>query len=397
MKITAYDVAAVLTALLLFPGVSQSQSLVENSQPAATHGEEAFGTGAGTEASNLAPMFEATSAAHQKSPPQGGSAPPAAAAARDYSIVTASVASSTDFQEAAGTSPSMRITDRVQKCGKIEAPPAALGTLSKYKQNDSSKSTIDEGAMASRDKVVRPIRNAIRSLTNLAYAPSDNAAVVTARAECVLENVDRWAKAGSLSEMKSVDAYLSRDRWVAEIALAVKVAQTRVELNPERKLLYSQWLGGLAKDTMQAYQFRLGPKSRTNNHRYWAGLSVAAIGHLVNDQEFKAWGKMSFEIGACQVDDFGLLPTELARGDRALDYHVYALRPLAAIKKLASESGDPFESKCLEGFFRLASLTRNALLDPTEFEKLAGLRQKRSSQENSYSAALKLEALPIYQ
>lgn len=315
-------------------------------------------------------------------------------AGRDYSIRTASIA--TESQTGSTVAGLVAPADQPAICLDIQPPPKVLQTQSKYRQDDSSRSTVDENALAARDKTVQPIRDAVRQVTNIAYAPSDNPAVLQARAECVLHNVDRWAHANSLTEMRSVDAYLSRDRWIAEVALAVQTAGKRVVISEERKALYSAWFGAVANDTIDAYSLRLGPKSRTNNHRYWAGLSVAAIGFLLDNDSYKSWGKTSFEIGACQVDNHGLLPAELARGEKALDYHVYALRPLAAIMKVSSDHGEPLQSRCLDGFRRLSEMTRDALDDPRQFERLAGLRQTTSAQENSYSAALKLDALSIF-
>ncbi|TVZ74252.1 alginate lyase [Rhizobium mongolense USDA 1844] len=317
----------------------------------------------------------------------------AVAAQKDYTIQTGSISSlsTNGFSSGApGAEP-----EQVPLCVSIPAPPAMLQTQSKYRADDRSKSSIDDEALETRDRTVQPIRNSIRLLTNIAYAGSNSSLVAQARAECVLHNVDRWATAMALTDMRTVDAYLSRDRWVAEIALAVRSASKRVELSSERKALYSTWFSTLARDTMDAYSFRLGPKSKTNNHRYWAGLSVAAVGFLLDNADFKTWGKTSFEIGACQVDDRGFLPAELSRGEKALDYHVYALRPLAAIIKLASDSGEPLQSKCLDRFKRLTAMTREALQDPTEFERIAGQRQSTISSETSYSAALKLDALPL--
>lgn len=312
---------------------------------------------------------------------------------KDYSIQTGSISS----LSAPLTNTAAGLTDEaVPLCLDIAPPPAVLQTKSKYKSDDSSKSSIDDDALAARDKTVQPIRNSIRMLTNIAYAQSSSPAVMRARAECVLHNADRWASAKALTEMRSVDAYLSRDRWVAEIALAVQHASERAKITTQRKALYSSWFGTIADDTIDAYSLRLGPKSKTNNHRYWAGLSVAAIGFLVNDENFKKWGNTSFEIGACQVDEDGFLPAELSRGERALDYPVYALRPLAAIVKLAAYHDEPIQLKCLDGFKRLTVMTRDALRDPSEFARAAGLRQIPTSQEASYSAALKLDALSIF-
>lgn len=313
---------------------------------------------------------------------------------KDYTIQTGSI-SPLPTANGFGSGTSGAEPEQVPLCVSIPAPPATLQTQSKYKADDNSKSSIDDDALAARDKTVQPIRNSIRLLTNIAYTESNSSLIAQARAECVLHNVDRWASAKALTDMRTVDAYLSRDRWVAEIGLAVESASKRVELSSERKALYSTWFSTLARDTIDAYSLRLGPKSKTNNHRYWAGLSVAAIGFVLDNSDFKAWGKTSFEIGACQVDDRGFLPAELARGEKALDYHVYALRPLAAIVKLAADNGEPLQSKCLDRFKRLTAMTRDALRDPTEFERVAGQRQAATSPETSYSAALKLNTLPL--
>jgi hypothetical protein len=278
-------------------------------------------------------------------------------------------------------------------CAVIPAPPAMLQTKSKYRADSKSKSSIDDDALATRDKTVQPIRDSVRALTNIAYADASGSLVSRMQAECVLRNVDRWAAANALTDMRSVDAYLSRDRWVAEIALAVQSARMRVGLSKGRMALYSIWFGSLARDTVEAYSLGVGPKAKTNNHRYWAGLSVAAIGFLLDEPNLKAWGKRSFDIGACQVDNRGFLPAELARGDRALDYHVYALRPLAAIAKLATDNGEPLQSKCFEGFDHLVTMTRDAMRDATEFERVAGVRQSSTSSETEYSSALKLDTL----
>ncbi|MBB4193061.1 hypothetical protein GGE45_001646 [Rhizobium aethiopicum] len=318
----------------------------------------------------------------------------ALATEKDYTIQTSSI-SSLSPSNGAGTGIPGIDSQQIPLCVSIPSPPASLQTQSKYQADDSSKSSIDEDASETRDKLVQPIRNSIRLLTNIAYATSENSLVTQARAECVLENVDRWASAKALTDMRTVDAYLSRDRWVAEIALAVGAASKRVPLSNEREALYLTWFGALAHDTIDAYSFRLGPKAKTNNHRYWAGLSVTAVGFLLDNSDLKKWGETSFEIGACQVDERGFLPAELGRGEKALDYHVYALRPLAAILKLASDNGEPLKSKCIDRFKRLTAMTREALQNPTEFERVAGQRQSAVSSEASYSAALKLDALPL--
>lgn len=312
-------------------------------------------------------------------------------AGKDYSSTTSSIAPSLSINpdfEGAGSGESF-------SCAAIAAPPAVLQTQSKYRSDDASKSTLDEEAASERDRAVRPIRRSIRALTTLAHDQGGSLAAREARADCVLENLDNWAASMSLSKMRSTDAYLSRDRWIAEIVLALRAASRVSAVSPARESGYRTWLSAIARDTIEAYTLRLGAKSRANNHRYWAGLSVAATGFYLGDSTLKDWGKRSFEIGACQVDERGFLPAELSRGKKALEYHVYALRPLAAIARLAAEENEPIESRCLKGFKRLALQTASSLADSSAFESIVGQSQSFAVRETSYSPALRLATLEI--
>lgn len=312
-------------------------------------------------------------------------------AGKDYSSTTSSIAPSLSIN------PDFKgpTSNESFSCAVITAPPAVLKTQSKYRSDDPSRSTLDEDAAGERDRAVKPIRRAIQALTALAYEQGGGNATREARADCVLKNLDSWAASMSLSKMRSTDAYLSRDRWIAEIVLALRAASRVRPVSSQREAVYRTWLSSIARDTIEAYSLRVGAKSRANNHRYWAGLSVAATGFYLKDSAFKDWGKRSFEIGACQVDERGFLPAELSRGKKALEYHVYALRPLAAIAKLAAEENEPIESPCLSGFKRLAMQTASSLADSSGFESIVGQSQSFAVRETSYSPALRLAALRI--
>lgn len=296
--------------------------------------------------------------------------------------------------------PNEPLMDRPRKaprpaCVISQTPPAALATRSKFDQSDRSRSTIDTTASAERQRLIQPIRQSVRMVTKIAHAASDSELLRQARANCVLENLDHWAKARALTDMKTPDAVLTRDRWVAEVVLALSAASATVEISADRRALYSAWLMDIAASTMDAYTHRLGPKSRSNNHRYWAGLAVAAIGVFVGDDRLNDWAAQSFAIGACQVDRHGLLPLELARGSLALNYHVYALRPLAAIVRLKEKGAFSKELPCLAGFARLQNSVQSALSDKRQFEQVAGVRQSVKNDERSFSKALQRQELGI--
>lgn len=308
----------------------------------------------------------------------------------DYSIQTSSVPSATPFNALA----SANFGD-LADCQQIEAPVATLETRSKYSDVSSSRSVIDDEAFAARQNLVQPIRNSIRLLTRIAYETSISGDLQNTKSECFLQNLDRWAANGSLTRMNSPDALLSRDRWIAEISLALVHVSSSHKISASRVEIYKNWLIPIAKDTIEAYSFRMGNTSRMNNHRYWAGLSVASVGFFLKNDQLIFWGKKSFDIGVCQVDAKGFLPAELSRGKKALEYHLYALRPLAALAKLSSDEGQPIQSKCIDGLARLTDVTRKSLNGSTIMKDAAGIEQDFSIKESSYSTALQMTTLGI--
>src|SRR3546814_19338986 len=79
-----------------------------------------------------------------------------------------------------------------------------------------------------------------------------------------------------------------------------------------------KWLRALATETRDFYE-GLDHRQRTGrgNHRYWAGLGVAAAGGAAGDRALFDWGLESYRIGVCQVTANGVLPIELERGSKA--------------------------------------------------------------------------------
>lgn len=262
-------------------------------------------------------------------------------------------------------------------CPAIAVPPAMIATESKYDQADVSRSTLGTAAL-SRSSALQPIRNAIRALTSAAdYA-------------CTVRIVANWAAAGSFTQMRSEDAYLTRDRFVSEIVLALLDADTAGAVaEPEREQI-SKWLSAIADDTITFYTYRAGPNSKRNNHRYWAGLSVGAIGYFTAQKSFLDWGDRSYALGVCQVDGEGLLPLELARGSQALNYHIYAYRPLAAYAALAARHGNDVAQVCGGGLVRLKTATLRGLSDPGRFAALAGQTQASLASDASFSWRLQM-------
>lgn len=279
-------------------------------------------------------------------------------------------------------------------CRTIMAPAVSIATVSKYNQNDTSRSEQSETSAAVRNEILKPIRKSIADLSRMVANDMDPQLQI-ANAKCFQLNLVNWAEAKALTQMESTDAYLTRDRFMSEIALNLISSQKIHPMNRISQDKIFEWLGSVATSTIEFYQYRAGNKVKINNHRYWAGLAVGSIGYAIASDKFKNWGTRSYQIGVCQVDATGYLPLELSRGDLALDYHVYALRPLQAFASLASDYGDSVDGKCGDGLKRLRSQTLASMKDASAINALTGVMQEVGAKEKSYSKPLQLTSLGL--
>jgi poly(beta-D-mannuronate) lyase len=115
-----------------------------------------------------------------------------------------------------------------------------------------------------------------------------------------------------------------------------------------------------------------------NNHMYWAGLSVAAEGVAVNDRDAFKWGLAAYRMGLDAIQPDGSLLAEMARGQMALHYQIYALGPLIVIAELSEANGIPAYSINNGAIHRLVQFNIAAMKDPSSIEKRAGAKQNIS-------------------
>lgn len=275
--------------------------------------------------------------------------------------------------------------DRQASCELISAPPARLATVSKYDQAMSSKSVIDEAASSVRRQALAPVENAVRSLEST-IAMRGIVELPSGSSDCAARSLQAWAEAGSLTDMATMDANLTRDRFMASIAASLALLKQQGDDLSVQPVIRS-WLTGIARQTMAYYDLEAGPISRRNNHRYWAGLAVGQIGAFLGDGSMTEWAAGSLEIGLCQVDEQGFLPLELSRGRKALDYHLFSFVALRSLSNLLADDVRVKESKCAIGLSRLQARVEAALFDGSSFEAQSGSRQDPASKQNVAAAA----------
>ncbi|HEY4203184.1 MAG TPA: alginate lyase family protein [Devosiaceae bacterium] len=278
----------------------------------------------------------------------------------------------------------------VTTCAGVYVPMAGLDTTSKYDQSLSTRSELDVAAASTRRAQIGPIEQAIRSIGDLAAMQSGQPQIDTLAHDCAVKALVKWADNGALLQMTSKDAALTRGRMMAEIGVTLVGLDRAGAVSDVDRAALSPWLSSIADDTMAFFSTGAGSVSRNNNHRYWAGLAVGAIGFLTSTQRYRDWSVDGIKIGTCQVDADGHLPLELARGAQARNYHLYAFRPLAATLSLFQLNGEPVADACMSGFRRLAATTLAGLSNPADFARITGVAQAKLPSETTYVTGLRL-------
>jgi poly(beta-D-mannuronate) lyase len=146
---------------------------------------------------------------------------------------------------------------------------------------------------------------------------------------------------------------------------------------PEQDKEIQKWFGELANRVEDYVESKLKyPDSDAwNNHRYWAGLAVAAAGVARNDSRQLHFGMEAYKAGVDEIQPDGVLPREMGRAGMALHYHLYALAPLIMLAELGEADGIDAYAENHHAIDRLVSLCEHGLLYPAIFEKATGVKQ----------------------
>ncbi|MBB4227091.1 alginate lyase family protein [Rhizobium mongolense] len=252
------------------------------------------------------------------------------------------------------------------------APVISLSLSSIYEDDDESHSTIDPQQKERYDKAISQTRQFAAFVTKYASNYTETDGNRLDAASCALKALDSWARADALSDLKTRQSYLSTTRILAGAALAY------VQVRPAAALLQfdtgaiEKWLDSLADRTIPVYTESGDRNSNKQNHRYWGGFAVTAVGVAIGRKDFLDFGFESYKLGVCQVTADGALPLELMRKKKARDYHLHAAGPLVMMASLLQANGYDALSQCDNGLERLAHFALGSINDPSKMEMLAG-------------------------
>lgn len=250
------------------------------------------------------------------------------------------------------------------------APPAMRDLIVDRYYNDDIGSKVDPGLLKKQREMTRPIREFLTHVVRETDASlrQSSPSLAKYRALCALDALQTWARAGALTGTMSSKQAQAERRWTLAGA-ALAYLKIKPHATAEQATEIDGWLVKLA-DAAHA-EFASGSLKR-NNHWYWMGLGLGATGLAAVSPHHWDLARGVMQDAAHDIGPDGSLKLELARGQRALRYHAFALMPLVTLADLARTKGEDWESYSEHALARLVRFTASNLDDPAAITTLAG-------------------------
>ena len=238
--------------------------------------------------------------------------------------------------------------DASYPCPQLPHLAPDLVTDGFYRLDDPTHSIIDPVRQEAYVKSSGQVKAVGMAIVNAA----DDYRTTGARqaAQCAMTRIATMAQDKSLSgKMSSDQAYYVQGWVVGAVAIAYLKVRDAGDTTPEQAEMIGEWLRRVGEQTKAYYgaHKKSGQGDRQNNHLYWAGVELAAIGVAASNRSDFDWALAAYDNGISQIRPDGTLPLEMARGGRALHYHLYALAPLVLLAEFGEANGldlySPFE------------------------------------------------------
>jgi len=253
-------------------------------------------------------------------------------------------------------------------------PPAVIDIEANRYYIDKHNSVIDPVLRARNIAAVKPIDTFLDAIARAASSYQGATGKSLEDAQCGLSWMVTWAdQKALLGKMSSNQAYYQR-KWTLG-GLALSYAKLKPVASEAQKQSIEAWLKLLADATIVHSDAYTGAR---NNHYYWEGLAVTAVGGVTGEARYLSWGRKVFDDAMSHVADDGSLPREMERAVKALHYHLFAVTPLVMMASILDVQSPKLD--------RLAKFTLDGVADPSYIERKTGFTQERPHEPISWKA-----------
>ena len=266
----------------------------------------------------------------------------------------------------------------LKKLFSCKPPPAPMKNLkmeSMYDKKDGTFSVIDPKAYIAYKKASKPasiFEIGLASMTNQYVRSNPPRADIAA---CTLDWLAFWAKGDALLGNVNKNGEYTRKWLLGSISSAWMQIQNEPSLDPDKRKEVIDWIRKVAKAAKADFSRDGHLNSRQNNHLYWAAWGVGAAGMAINDASMFDWAINKAREGINDIQLDGTLPLELARGQRAYHYHLFAAMPLFMLANAAEKNGINLFLRNDNALRRLAELCLKNLGNPIAFQQITGKKQ----------------------
>lgn len=248
-----------------------------------------------------------------------------------------------------------------------------------YRLDDPTHSIIDPV----RQEAYRKSSDPVKAVGMQIVRAADTYRTMGSRAaaQCAVAQILSLAQEHALTgKMSSSQAYYVQGWVVGAIAIAyLKVRDLNIQ-TPQQAETIGAWMHSIGEQTKNYYDShkRPGRGDAQNNHLYWAGVELVAIGVAANNRKDFDWAMATYDNGVNQIQPDGSLPLEMARGGRALHYHLYALAPLVLLAEFSEANHLDLYAHANGAIHRLVTFSIAGVKDPAPFVKATGVQQEIS-------------------
>jgi poly(beta-D-mannuronate) lyase len=251
-------------------------------------------------------------------------------------------------------------------------PPVRDLSLVRFYE-DSAGSIVEPTKMEEHKAQTAPMLEFLGFVTKEADKANQTNSKSKDDAACGLAWLRAWAEGGAyLGKIDGKQAEAQRKWDLAGSALAY--LKLKPSASDEDRKIIEPWLIKVA-DAARAHFDDTSIKR--NNHWYWLGLGLGAVGIAAESDKHCLMAKSIMEDASRDITADGTLPLELAREGRALFYHAFAVMPLVALAELGASRGEDWYALNDGALHRLVAKTIAGLNNPSIFDKLANIAQQR--------------------